>query len=126
MKLKTTPVVLHGNDGDIRILRNGHGIPDITAVTVADLMRGLGWVHANDRQLQTLLTRILLQGRAAELLKADDGLIEIDTYMRRMNFLPDPQEQIARLEPLHARPWMPMWAVSTNGCKTTEPCWSSS
>lgn len=99
MKLKKTPVVLHGNDGDIRILRNGHGIPDITAVTVADLMQGLGWVHANDRQLQTLLTRILLQGRAAELLKADDGLIEIDTYMRRMNFLPDPQEQIARLEP---------------------------
>ncbi len=51
------------------------------------------------RQIQTLLTRILLQGRAAELLKADEGLIEIDTYMRRMNFLPDPQEQLARLEP---------------------------
>jgi penicillin G amidase len=100
MRLKTTPVVLHGNDGEIRILRNSHGIPDITAATVADLMRGLGWMHANDRQLQTLLTRILLQGRAAELLKADDVLIEIDTYMRRMNFLPDPQEQIARLEPV--------------------------
>ncbi len=62
-------------------------------------MRGLGWVHANDRQLQTLLTRILLQGRAAELLKGDDGLIAIDTYMRRMNFLPDPQMQVDRLEP---------------------------
>ena len=99
MKLKTTPVVLHGNDGDIRILRNEHGIPDITAATTADLMRGLGWVHANDRQLQTLLTRILLQGRAAELLKADEALVAIDTYMRRMNFLPDPQAQLDRLEP---------------------------
>ncbi|MBC2742414.1 MAG: penicillin acylase family protein [Desulfosarcina sp.] len=83
----------------MQILRNGHGIPEITASTVADLMRGLGWIHANDRQLQTLLTRILLQGRAAELLKADDALIAIDTYMRRMNFLSDSQAQLAQLEP---------------------------
>ena len=60
-------------------------------------MRGLGWVHANDRQLQTLLTRILLKGRAAELLKPDDDLVALDTYMRRMNFLPDADEQIERL-----------------------------
>ena len=99
MKLKMTPVDLNGKDGNIHILRNNHGIPEISARTIADLMRGLGWVHANDRQMQTLLTRILLQGRAAELLKADEGLIAIDTYMRRMNFLPDPQEQVARLDP---------------------------
>lgn len=99
MKLKTTPVDLDGGEANIQILRNRHGIPEITAGTVADLMRGLGWVHANDRQMQTLLTRILIQGRAAELLKADEGLIAIDTYMRRMNFLPDPQEQIARIGP---------------------------
>ena len=64
MKLKKAPVDLDGNDGNIHILRNSHGIPQITAGTVADLMRGLGWIHANDRQLQTLLTRMLLQGRA--------------------------------------------------------------
>lgn len=99
MRLNINPVVMHGDDGNIRILRNRHGIPEITANTVADLMRGLGWVHANDRQLQTLLTRMLLQGRAAELLKADDSLIAIDTYMRRMNFLPDPQAQLEQLSP---------------------------
>ncbi len=99
MKLKKAPVAFEGNDGEILILRNSHGIPEITASTTTDLMQGLGWIHANDRQLQTLLTRILLQGRAAELLKADEALIAIDTYMRRMNFLPDPQEQIAWLEP---------------------------
>ena len=99
MKLKASPVALRGSDGEIRILRNAHGIPEITAATVADSMRGLGWVHANDRQLQTLLTRVLLQGRAAELIKGDDALMAIDTYMRRMNFLPDPQVQVDRLEP---------------------------
>lgn len=62
-------------------------------------MQGLGWVHANDRQMQTLLTRALLHGRSAELIKADKTLIEIDTYMRRMNFMPDPIVQQARLEP---------------------------
>jgi penicillin amidase len=98
-KLKTTPVTLGGDDGTIRILRNDHGIPEIAAETVPDLMRGLGWIHANDRQMQTLLTRVLLQGRASELLKGDASLIAIDTYMRRMNFLPDPEEQLARLEP---------------------------
>jgi penicillin amidase len=99
MKLKTAPVSIDGHDGQIRILRNGHGIPEITASTVADLMHGLGWVHANDRQLQTLLTRMLLQGRAAEMIKGDDALIAIDTYMRRINFLPDPHVQLDRLEP---------------------------
>lgn len=32
-------------------------------------------------------------------LEGDDGLIAIDTYMRRMNFLPDPEAQIARIGP---------------------------
>lgn len=98
-KLKATPVTLSGDDGPIRILRNQHGIPEITAQTIPDLMHGLGWMHANDRQLQTLLTRILLQGRAAELLKGDDSLIAVDTYMRRMNFLPDADDQLSRLSP---------------------------
>ena len=98
-KLRTSPVTLRGGDGTIRIVRNGHGIPEISAESTDDLMRGLGWVHANDRQLQTLLTRMLLQGRAAELLKADESLIAVDVYMRRMNFLPDPQAQLERLKP---------------------------
>lgn len=98
-KLKTTPITLDGQNGIIRILRNPHGIPEITAQTLPDLMHGLGWVHANDRQLQTLLARILLQGRAAELLKGEASLIAVDTYMRRMNFLPDADVQLARLTP---------------------------
>ena len=99
MKLRKTPIVLAGSDAAIRIVRNAHGIPEISAASVPDLMHGLGWVHAADRQLQTLLTRILLQGRAAELLKADDALIAVDTAMRRMNFLPDAEAQEARLAP---------------------------
>jgi penicillin amidase len=98
MKLKTNRVVLDGRDGKIEIKRNRYGIPEISAQSLADLQFGLGWVHASDRQIQVLLTRILLQGRAAECLKGDEALIEIDKYMRRMNFLPDPEEEIEKLE----------------------------
>jgi penicillin amidase len=98
MKLKTNRVILEGSDGTISIKRNRFGIPEISAQSLADLARGLGWVHANDRQLQTLLTRILLKGRAAEHLKGDETLIEIDKYMRRMNFLPDAEDEIEKIE----------------------------
>ena len=98
-KLKSSPIALEGDSGTIRITRNPYGIPEISAQTAADLMRGLGWVHANDRQLQILMTRILLQGRAAELIKGEDALIALDTYIRRMNFLPDADVQLDRLSP---------------------------
>jgi hypothetical protein len=99
MKLKDNEVVLSGRDGRIHIKRNLYGIPEIKAETLADLNFGLGWVHACDRQLQVLLSRILLQGKAAEHIKGDPTLIEIDKYMRRMNFLPDPESEINKLKP---------------------------
>ncbi|MBN2283859.1 MAG: penicillin acylase family protein [Deltaproteobacteria bacterium] len=99
MKLKNRKVVLKGKDGDIHVRRNQYGIPEIQAQSLADCAYGLGWVHACDRQLQMMLTRILLQGRAAEHLKGDPELIEIDTYMRRMNFLPDPDGEMDKLKP---------------------------
>ncbi len=98
MKLKNNKITLDGRDGKVTIQRNRFGIPEISAQSLTDLEYGLGWVHASDRQLQVLLTRILLQGRAAECLKNDAALIEIDKYMRRMNFLPDPEEEVEKLE----------------------------
>jgi len=99
MKLKDQKVMLSAVDGKISVKRNEHGIPVIKADSYADLAYGLGWVHAVDRQLQVLLMRLLLKGVAAENLKADPMLIEIDKYMRRMRFLPDSDKQIAGLRP---------------------------
>ena len=99
MKRIRSPITISGTDGPIRIARNNHGIPDIHAQSMVDLMYGLGWIHANDRQLQTLLTRTLINGQAAEHLKPDESLIQLDIYMRRMNFLPDPKVQAELLTP---------------------------
>lgn len=99
MKLKSNEVILKGPSGKIFIKRNSHGIPEIRGMAHPDLAYGLGWIHAHDRPLQTQLTRILLQGRASEALTADPALVEIDRYMRRMNFLPDPGKEIAKIRP---------------------------
>lgn len=99
MKLKSKPVTISGSIDKITIARNAHGIPEITARTFDDIAFGMGWVHSHDRQLQTLLTRILLQGRAAEILAGEPALVEVDKYMRRMNFFPDPDAVIKKLEP---------------------------
>ncbi|MEW5723679.1 MAG: penicillin acylase family protein [Thermodesulfobacteriota bacterium] len=99
MKLKNKRLFLEGKYGRIELARNREGVPEITAGSAADLAFGLGFVHANDRQLQTLLTRTLLKGQAAEKLSGDPALIEIDKFMRRMNFLADPEAEIRKLEP---------------------------
>ena len=98
MKLKRTEVVLDGKDGQVRIRRMENGVPRIEAQTLEELAFGLGWVHSCERQLQTLLMRIVLRGEAAEHLRGDEELIRLDTYMRRMNFVPDPDILLGELE----------------------------
>ena len=99
MRLKNDAMTLKGLGGDIRLERNSRGVPCITAGSYEDLAFGHGFVHANDRQLQVLLTRLAYQGRLSECLTAHPDLIQMDKKARRINFLPDPEKQIARLDP---------------------------
>jgi len=99
MNLTGSPIPLETKGGRVSILRNDHGVPEISAKRYEDAYYGMGWVHAHDRQLQALLTRLLLQGRAAETLAGDPALVEIDRYMRRMRFLPDPESETKKLDP---------------------------
>lgn len=101
--MSTNDMRFNGKAGRIQILRNAHGIPEIEAESFEDGFFALGYMHARDRQLQMMLTRILLQGRASELLAADPALLEIDRYMRRMRFLPDAETELARLSPAHRK-----------------------
>ena len=93
MILKNNKVVLTGRDGSIEIKRDEHGVPRIKASSYRDSAYGLGWVHCNDRQLQLFLTRVILEGRAAEKIAASKELIEADKYMRSLNLYPDLLEQ---------------------------------
>lgn len=93
MKLKDKEIILKYRETDVGIVRNSHGIPEINSSSFEGLMYGLGWVHAHDRQLQCLLTRIMLTGRTAEVIAGKDELVELDKYMRKMNFVQDMEEE---------------------------------
>ena len=91
-----------GADGPIRIARDRHGIPAIDAESLPDAMRALGWCHAMDRGLQMLLVRILVQGRAAEIIGDTPALLAIDRYFRRLNFAGGLEREREGLSPLAA------------------------
>ena len=67
---------------DIKIDRDAHGIPTITAATANDAMYGLGFVHAQDRLWQLETHRRIGSGRLAEAF-GEPGL-ETDKFLRAL------------------------------------------
>src|SRR5436190_20393750 len=78
-------IELQGRSGEVRIERDHHGVPYITAGTFNDATLGLGFCHARDRGLQLLMVRTLGQGRACEQLQDSAEMLELDRYFRRWN-----------------------------------------
>lgn len=99
MKLTGREITITRGSRRATVRRNEHGIPEVSADGLVNLAFGQGWTHACDRQLQILLSRVLLQGRAAEKLAGNPALVEIDRYMRRMNVMPDTDSELEKLEP---------------------------
>ncbi|MHC4404931.1 MAG: penicillin acylase family protein, partial [Planctomycetota bacterium] len=76
---------------EAHIWRDDGGVPHVEARREVDVYWGQGVVHATDRGLQMLLTRITAQGRTSELLKATDEALAVDTFFRRMNWCGEAQ-----------------------------------
>ncbi len=91
-------VVLHGKDGDIKIIRSTGGIPEVHAQSSRDLFFGNGWIHANDRQLHMMLTRVIMSGEASHYLADSEDLIALDRFIRQMRFAPDIAEEMTKLD----------------------------
>src|SRR5258706_1556218 len=77
------PIQLSGKAGPVRLERDGAGVAHITAASLDDVQRGLGFCQARDRGLQMLLVRILGRGRACELLQDTEKMLELDRFFRR-------------------------------------------
>ena len=73
---------LAGANGEIRILRDAHGIPTIRAASVRDVMFGLGVAHAQDRLWQLETHRRIGAGRLAEAF--GEGALETDRFLRAL------------------------------------------
>ncbi len=80
----------------VRIFRDRHGVAHVEAEgdDLAGVCWGMGYCHALDRGLQMLLTRILGQGRACELLDGSDAMLEVDRFFRRMGWSEDIAAQV--------------------------------
>jgi penicillin amidase len=77
-------VHLRGLDGEVTVLRDGHGIPQVYADTPRDLFRAQGYVQAQDRFWQMDYRRHLTSGRLSELLGPD--ALEVDMAVRTMGW----------------------------------------
>ena len=71
-----------GATGAIAIERDALGIPTISARTRADVARGLGFVHAQDRFFQMDLARRRAAGELSEL--CGNAAVAIDTRTRKL------------------------------------------
>ena len=88
-------------DGRIDIRRDSAGVPRVRATTETDALRGLGHCHGVDRALQLVLTRVVGQGRAAELLDGSDEMIALDRSFRRIDLTGGAHAQVELLSPRH-------------------------
>ncbi len=84
----------------VELSRDEHGVPHIEASDLEGAHWAMGYCHALDRGMQMCFMRLLGQGRAAECLRSDDELVEIDRFFRRMNWAGvKMKEQIDGLDP---------------------------
>lgn len=66
----------------VEVWRDAYGIPHVWASNEPDLMRAMGYVHAQERLWQMELLRRVTQGRLAEILGPD--LVDTDKFLRTL------------------------------------------
>jgi penicillin amidase len=86
-------------DGEIQVRRDELGYPDVTASSEPDMLFGLGYLHALDRQVQMWLTRIIGRGQGSQHLDPGPEMIEVDKYMRWIDLAGDAEREVALLTP---------------------------
>jgi penicillin amidase len=69
----------------------------VRATNERELYGRLGYCHGHDRALQLLLMRVLISGRACELLQDNDEMLELDTFFRRVDLRRAMDAEVAKL-----------------------------
>lgn len=90
-------VEVPGLAGEVEVIRDEHGIPHIYADTDADLLRGQGWVHAQDRFFEMDVRRHITAGRLSEIF--GEETLETDKFIRTMGWRRVAEREWALLQP---------------------------
>lgn len=89
-------LTLPGLEGEVEVIRDGHGIPQLYADSMDDLMRAQGFVHAQDRFYEMDVRRHITAGRLSELF--GETTLETDKFVRTMGWRRVAERELALLE----------------------------
>jgi len=90
-------VALPGLDGTVKVLRDGHGIPQVYAGTSHDLFYAQGFVQAQDRFFEMDVRRHTTAGRLSEMF--GESTLEVDKTIRTMGWRRVAEQELSRLSP---------------------------
>ncbi|MFV0458582.1 MAG: penicillin acylase family protein [Actinomycetales bacterium] len=77
---------LEGLTGQVRVVRDAQGVPQIYADTPQDLFFAQGYVQAQDRFLQMDVRRHVTAGRLSELVGSNEAALSSDTLVRTLGW----------------------------------------
>lgn len=90
-------VALPGLAGDVEVVRDEHGVPQLYGDSVDDLVRAQGYVHASERFFEMDVRRHATAGRLAEMFGED--AVESDSYVRTMGWRRVAEQELALVRP---------------------------
>ena len=88
---------LPGLSAQVRVWRDGFGVPHIFAENMNDGVRALGYLHAGERLYQMEISRRVGEGRLAEMLGTD--MVDVDKFLRALGPYRLAQASIEALSP---------------------------
>ena len=100
-----------GLTGEVEVVRDEHGIPQLYADTTADLMAAQGYVQAQERFYEMDVRRHTTAGRLSELFGRDT--LEIDQFVRTLGWRRVAEQELPLLEP-ETRAALEAYAVGVN------------
>ena len=95
----------------VTIVRDRHAVPHITAAHPADLYRGLGFAHAQDRLWQMELMRRAGQGRLSEIF--GERTLDTDIFLRTLDLAGHAERSYARF-PAEAQELLAAYSAGVN------------
>src|SRR5687768_8219971 len=92
------PIAIKHPQREFTAARDEQGVPHVRAARWTDALYALGYLHALDRPTQMLFSRVVAQGRSAELIADKPELRETDRFFRRAGLYLHLEREVRRLD----------------------------
>jgi penicillin G amidase len=104
-------LMVAGLKGQVEVLRDSYGVPNIYADNPEDLFQAQGYVHAQDRFFEMDFRRHVAAGRLSELF--GESQVEADAYLRTLGLWRVAEQELALLAP-STRRYLDAYAAGVN------------